>query len=287
MFPAAIHAMTTPTTTPTRTPLPCTPPEPGARYRKIGMLGGVAWPSTVDIYRSICQQAQAWHDAHLASAQEGPAVMPTFAIESVDVNQSYHRRGQQEDEASWQAYDAYFREALLRLQASGAEFALIASNTPHNRLDTIVQGVDIPVMDIFETVALHCQQLQVRHVLVLGTGPTMAGTRFPQALRRHGIQAHVPPCEADRRALMTLILSLQAGTAQGADEAMGALVARAWESLGLAGVIGTAVGLSCTELPLAFPMADPDACHFSAQGQVWINTTMVHAQAAFARALKA
>ena len=39
---------------------------------------------------------------------------------------------------------------------------------------------------------------------------------------------------------MTLILSLQAGTAQGADEALGALVARAWETLGLAGIIGTA-----------------------------------------------
>jgi aspartate racemase len=46
------------------------------------------------------------------------------------------------DEVSWTRFDEYHRTALLRLAASGADFALIASNTPHHRFDTssVVSG---------------------------------------------------------------------------------------------------------------------------------------------------
>jgi len=29
--------------------------------KKIGLLGGMAWPSTIDYYRAICTGANAWH----------------------------------------------------------------------------------------------------------------------------------------------------------------------------------------------------------------------------------
>jgi aspartate racemase len=46
----------------------------------------------------------------------------------------------------------YHRAALRRLEASGAEFALMAS-TPHHRYASIVRGIGIPVPNIFEVVA--------------------------------------------------------------------------------------------------------------------------------------
>lgn len=266
--------------------LPAAIPSPRARYRKLGLVGGVAWPSTVDIYRAVCQMAQAHHDTLPADGRGGPAVMPEWVIESVDVNQSFHRRGREGDESSWAAYEAYFGEALARLQAAGAEFGLIASNTPHNRFDGITRGLQMPVLNIFDEVAAHCAKAGLRHVLVLGTAPTLAAPHFPRKLAALGITAHVPPDEAARAQLFQMILDLQAGTAQDARHHMARLADSAWADLGLAGEEGLGVALSCTELPLAFDEAERGLPAFDWGGHTWINTTMVLAKAAFTRALK-
>jgi aspartate/glutamate racemase len=57
------------------------------------------------------------------------------------------------DEASWVQFDGYHRAALHRLEASGADCALIASNTPHHRFASIVRGIGIPVLSIFTATA--------------------------------------------------------------------------------------------------------------------------------------
>ncbi len=106
--------------------------------KKIGILGGLAWPATVEYYKAICQLSQTYH---ATSALSGPSPMPEMCIESVNINYSYNRRGRFGDEMSWKEYDAYFHAALQRLEASGVDFAIIASNTPHNRFETITRDL--------------------------------------------------------------------------------------------------------------------------------------------------
>jgi aspartate/glutamate racemase len=69
-----------------------------------------------------------------------------MSIESLDVNKAISYFGTDEDETSWSQFDGYHRAALERLEASGADFALMASNTPHHRFASIVRGIRIPVL---------------------------------------------------------------------------------------------------------------------------------------------
>ena len=118
--------------------------------KKIGILGGVGWPSTIDYYRGICEGANRHFAAQGATS---PLPVPPITIESVTQSRTRALRGKPGDEASWAAFDAVFREALLTLEHAGCDFGIIASNTPHARLHAIREGVSMPILSIFDATA--------------------------------------------------------------------------------------------------------------------------------------
>jgi len=249
--------------------------------KKIGIVGGVAWPSTVLLYEHLCERAEAMF---ADPARPGPTPMPEMSIESLNVQQSFERRGTPGDEASWARYDAYFRLALLRLQASAADFAVIASNTPHNRWEAITQGLSMPVLNIFDTVSKACAQAGLSDVLILGTAPTLQGEGLVQALAAQGVRGHKPQAMYVQQALFQLILDLQAGRLDGAEARMGEIAGQSLAALQLPPDAVVGVGLCCTELPLAFG-AQRKQAWIQSQGLCWINTAIVHADAAFEYAM--
>ena len=86
--------------------------------KKIGIVGGVAWPSTLDYYRLICSGA----NAHFrAQGLEPPYPAPPIAIESLVMAETRKLRGVPGTEKGWEAFDAVFREAFKRLQLIGCE----------------------------------------------------------------------------------------------------------------------------------------------------------------------
>jgi len=136
--------------------------------KKIGMVGGVAWPSTVDYYSEICRRSEQWQ---LARNPEGVPSTPEMSIESLDLNKAASYVGIHDNEESWSQFDDYHRTALQCLEASGVDFALIASNTPHHRFASIVRGIGIHVINIFEVAAKETARIGTREVLILGTAP--------------------------------------------------------------------------------------------------------------------
>lgn len=246
--------------------------------KKIGIVGGVAWLSTIEYYRTICQLSERHHRGQ---TYKGSPSMPEFAIESVNMNRSYSLRGRPGDESSWREFDAYFNAALRRLETSGADFAIIASNTPHNRFEPITRGIGIPVLSIFEVVAAECLKLGVSRMLILGTEPTMDSPVFPNVLKSHGIVAAPPQNIEDKNLTIQLISQLQSGHIGNSAARIHAIGARAFAGEPDSKKV---VCLACTELPLAFP-AFADLPSFEVGEVLYINTTIVHAQAAFRHAL--
>jgi aspartate racemase len=239
------------------------------RMKKIGIVGGLAWRSTVEYYTEICRRAE---QLHLAQNRPGPPSTPEIVIESLDLHRAFAAIGNDEDESTWSRFDNYHRTALLRLERSGAELALIASNTPHHRFREITRGVRIPIVSILTATAREATRLRVRRLLILGTTLTMRSPRIRRELASHGIEAAGPADEAAQTAVLELIGQLQREHTEGAAKRLTAVARTAFTGQ----FRGTpAVCLACTELPLAFPEHRPLAS-FVQGGITWINTSATH-----------
>jgi aspartate racemase len=231
--------------------------------KKIGIVGGVAWQTTVEYYSGIC-------------ARSKPST-PEITIESLDLSRAVSYLGMDDAEDSWSAFDEYHRAALRRLQASGADFALIASNTPHHRFETIVRGIQIPVINIFETVAMESARIGAKEVLILGTELTMRSQVFRDQFKKYGIEAAGPYDDRARAMTVELISRLQAGKANGAIERLGRIAKIAFKRPVKPQPV---VCLACTELSLAFQRRKMLAT-FDHDGIVYIDSTAAHINAAF------
>lgn len=232
--------------------------------KKIGIVGGVAWQSTVVYYSELCRRAEAL------------GLRCEIAIESLDLQTAITYLGRDGNEQSWAGFDEYHRRALQRLEASGAELAAMASNTPHHRLESIVRGVGIPVVSIVDAAAAEAARIGARQVLILGTEITMSSPKFREAYARHGIDAAGPVDEAARSAIAGSIDDLQHGRTAGAAERLGAIAKASGRRV---------IALACTELPLAFAGFQTLAT-FEADGVQYINTTVAHIDAVFADATR-
>lgn len=241
--------------------------------KKIGIVGGIAWPSTAAYYAGLCLRSEAWcfskHSMEFAS-------MPEIVIESLALDKAMAMLGHDADEASWSLFDAYHRAALQRLERSGADFALIASNTAHHRFMQITRGIGIPVVNIFDVVAKECTRIGAMQILILGTASTMASAKFHEAFAARGIEASGPQ-EPDAK---ELIARLSEELQHGSDNAAAARIAGIARMCRTQFMIQPAVCLACTELPLAFPQHRTDTT-FESDGIRYVNSMAAHIQAAF------
>jgi aspartate racemase len=200
-----------------------------------------------------------------------------MSIESLDLSKAIAYLGLDGDEESWSRFDDYHRAALQRLEASGAEFAVIASNSPHHRFESIVRGIRIPVIDIFDAAATEAARIGTEEVLILGTALTMRSPVFVDRLARHGIAAAGPRDETARAMTAALIHDLQHGKMEGARDRVSEI---AKSSFAGAFVGRPHVCLACTELPLAFP-DHKSLPAFEYNGIVYLNSTAIHINTAF------
>lgn len=243
--------------------------------KKIGIIGGVGWASTVDYYRAIAEGASHF----FAERGHGsPLPVPPMTIESVTQSETRALRGQPGDENSWSGFDAVFRQAMLRLEQAGCDFGLIASNTPHARLHAIRRGVSMPILSIFDTTAQATAGTGCTQALVLGTAVTMQARDYAETLARHGVTANdiLPQPEIDEMQAM-IDTEFYGGASDNAR-------ARLLRFCTKHAAPGTAILLACTELPLAFPdhLDDPV---FQADGFLFVNPSAAHVAAALEMAL--
>jgi aspartate racemase len=240
--------------------------------KKIGLVGGLAWVSTVDYYSAICMMEK---HGMATSGQQGELRPLEMTIESLSLETALSYIGKDGDESSWMEFDRYHREALRRLQQSGAKCAAIASNTPHDRFESIVRGIDIPVIDIFAAVAQRTKHAGHKEVLILGTPTTMKSRRFRQVLEMNGVRSLVVEDKSIIAETFDLIERLQEGSVQNASDQIERMVRTCW---GKQGDSQPAALLCCTELPLAFPEHKRSAI-FRSDGVVYINSSAVHIEA--------
>ncbi len=246
--------------------------------KKIGIIGGLAWPSTADYYRLLCKQS---NEHFRLLDQSPPYATPAMVIESLNINETRSARGTEGDERSWVGYDSLFRDAFIRLKDAGAEFGMIASNTPHMRLHSIVKGLDFPVVSILDTTASAVASHGGKNALILGTPMTMLSSVYPEVLRRHDVSALAQLSSEEIAELGQLIdVDLYQGVIENARQRI--------IEISEAHINNPAtdfVCLACTELPLAFPEY-ADTALFEHAGITFVNTIAAHVSKALDTALE-
>jgi aspartate racemase len=246
--------------------------------KKIGIVGGMAWTSTVDYYSGICRRCEQRQWARNPGVL---AQIPEIAIESLDLKTAFSYLGHDDSPRSWACFDEYHNAALRRLEASGADFAVMAANSPHHRFDAITQRIKIPVINLLDVAAKVASQVEAREILILGTALAMRSKQFRNAFAKYGIDAAGPAVESARAATVALVTELQLGNLKGAADKV-ERIARA--CLGERQSAGHAVYLACTELLLAFP-DQKDSGIFEHKGILHLNSTALHIDAAFELAM--
>jgi aspartate racemase len=239
--------------------------------KKIGIIGGLAWPSTVEYYSGLCKRT---NEHFKARGVPAPYPTPHIIIESLNINETRKLRGRAGDEASWDGYERVFRETFLRLRKAGADIGVIASNTPHMRLNGITKGLDFPVVSILDATAQAVRNLSGERALILGTSVTMGSPAYAVTLEKYGIEALPRLDEKGAYELDRLIdIDLFQGEIEGARERILSLCRE---------LVGDrtkdVVCLACTELPLAFP-EHKEVASFKVDNMWFVNTTVVHIEA--------
>jgi aspartate racemase len=142
--------------------------------RKLGIIGGTSWSSTALYYdhinRGVAHRLGGLHSASLA-------------IESLDLAPI----AAMELSGDWDGVANVTIEAAKRLQKSGAEGLLIASNTGHKVYDAVAANVDVPMLHIGESTADRLVADGRKRVALIGTRFTMTEPYVRSRLESRGI----------------------------------------------------------------------------------------------------
>lgn len=228
--------------------------------KTIGLIGGMSWESTVPYYRlineGIKQRLGGLHSARIV----------LYSVDFHDIERLQHA-------GRWDEAGALLAAAARSLQAAGADFLVLCTNTMHKVAPAIEAAVAIPLLHIADPTAEAVKRAGIRTVGLLGTRFTMEEDFYRGRLEdRHELKVVIPDA-ADRDVVHRVIYDeLCLGITQDASRAayreiIGRLVAQ-----GAQGII-----LGCTEIGLLVKPEDAPVPLF--------DTTALHAASAVEFAL--
>lgn len=220
--------------------------------KKIGIIGGIGPESTVDYYQQIIG----------AFRQTGDGLhYPEIIIYSADLSALLSLI----DAQQWDQMTDWLVERVTSLHKAGAEFAAIASNTPHLVFDAVQSRSPIPLLSIIEATSKKARQMGLKKPGLLGTRFTMTSDFYPKAFGEQGMALIVPEPDDQELIQQRLFSEIELGIIK---ESTRSELLTVVQKMIAAHAID-AIILGCTELPL---ILDRDCF-----GIPFLNTTAIHA----------
>lgn len=229
--------------------------------KTIGLLGGLTWESTIEYYRILNERTAEWAGG-LHSAK---ILMVSFDFDEIDALMAAGR---------WEELGARVSGEAKKLEAAGADFLLIGSNTIHKVCGAVEAAVGIPLLHIVDVTAEAIRAKGFDKVGLLGTIFTMEHDFYRHRLESmHGIETQIP-CRGDRL-FVNDVIDRELGFGILREESR----QRFLEIIGHLGEMGCqGVILGCTEIPLLVRQEHTPVPLF--------DTTRLHAEAAVRKALE-
>jgi len=221
----------------------------------VGILGGMSSQSTIEYYRLLDEGINEALGGHHAA---------DLVIRSVDFGEieRFIR------EERWDDAGAFLADAARDVEAAGADFVVMATNTMHRVASAIEDALSVPFVHIVDATADAIDAAGIDTVGVLGTAAVMEGDFYAERFADRGIDVIVPDDE-DRTLVDDVIFEeLTGGVIR--EESRNAYL-RVIDDLVEAGAEGVVLG--CTEIDLLVEQSDRP-------GVLLFDTTALHVERA-------
>jgi aspartate racemase len=220
----------------------------------------MSWESTELTYRLINEGIR----ARLGGLHSARIVLVSLDFEPVE---------QMQRAGDWASASETLAQAAQQVEAAGADFLLICTNTMHKVADQVQDAISIPVLHLADATGRRVRAAGITTVGLLGTNFTMEQDFYKGRLvDRHGLKVLVPP-KPDRDLVHAIIYDeLCLGEVKDASRAE---YLRIIEDLRRRGAEGVIEG--CTEIVMLVQQQHTDVLLF--------DTTSIHAEEAVRRAL--
>jgi aspartate racemase len=226
----------------------------------IGFLGGMSWESSAEYYRLANEAVR----ARLGGLHSARCLL--YSVDFAPIEQL-------QTEGRWDEAAAVLADAARSLEAAGAGFVVMCTNTMHKVADAVGGAVDVPLLHIGDSTAAAVTEAGLTRVGLLGTGFTMSEPSYTERLQGHGLEVLVPP-EADRERVHRIIYDeLCMGIVRNESRMEFRDVIARLVDRGADGII-----YGCTEIELLVGAADSSVPVFP--------TARIHVEAALDRALR-
>jgi aspartate racemase len=229
--------------------------------KKIGLLGGLSWVSTIDYYRHLNEGI---------NERAGGLNFAECIIYSVNFGE-LQRHGWDD----WKRTFELLANGCSKLKAAGADAIVLCANTAHALADELEAHAQLPLIHIATATAQEINRSGLKTVGLLGTKMTMELSFYRDKLRCHGIET-ITPEDADTRDFIqhTLKHELSRGTLNESTKRAYLAIIQQLVARGAQGIV-----LACTEIPLLICERDISLA-LGGQSVPVFDTTLIHARAA-------
>ena len=156
--------------------------------KTIGMLGGMSWESTASYYKALNEGVK----KSLGGLHSAKICM--YSVDFDEIEKLQHQ-------GNWSGAANILSKAAKSVEAGGADFLLICTNTMHKVAQEISSQISIPILHIADATADKLLEDNINCVGLLGTKFTMEQDFYKGRLsEHHNIQVLVP--NADERKIV-------------------------------------------------------------------------------------
>ena len=222
--------------------------------KTVGLIGGMSWESTVPYYRIINEEVK----NRLGGLHSAKIVLYSVEFDEIERCQA---------SGEWERSGEILGKAAQGLEAAGADFILICTNTMHKVAPQVASMIQIPIVHIADATADELEKSRIHRVGLLGTRYTMTQDFYKQKLIDRGIDVVIPD-EGDIELVNDVIFhELCVGEIKDRSRKEFQRVIDGLKKKGAEGVI-----LGCTEIGLLICQKDSSLPVF--------DTTLIHAKRA-------
>jgi len=147
--------------------------------KKIGILGGMSYESTIKYYDLILQKYyNNYNDYNY----------PEILIYSLNFQKVIdYELGNDKPK-----YIDYLMSGINSLQNGGADFIIIAANSPHAVYDDLIQKANLPILSIVEATAEKAKEMRLNKLLLIGIKFTMQSSFYQRIFENSNMQVITP-----------------------------------------------------------------------------------------------